>query len=181
MTPSRKIWTPGSEWPEELLLATRKKYRLRRADRYTTLCICAADQLLQGATLPADSALITVSAFGPSATSFQTVMDILDVPAEEISPTTFSHSVHNAAAAYLGIAFGLHGPTYALTGFQPDLRENALTLAESLVMLHRAPHALVIAVEAQSIVTDAAHPCYPEKYPAPLQETLFAALISGKG
>lgn len=178
MTISRKIWTPGSEWSEEFLLATRKKYRLRRADRYTTLCICAADQLLQGMTLPSDSALITASAFGPSATSFQTVMDILDVPAEEISPTTFSHSVHNAAAAYLGIALDLHGPTYALTGFHPDLRENALALAESLVTLHRAPYALVIAVEAQSIVTDAAHPCYSDKFPASLQETLFAALIS---
>lgn len=178
MSITKSIWTSESSPAENLLAETRRRHRMRRADRYTCLCAYALDQLLAEAlALPRDTALITASAFGPSETSFQTVMDILDVPAEEISPTTFSHSVHNAANAYLGIAFNLHGPAYALTGFDSCLRQNAIELAETIVKNGDAPAAIVMAIEADSIVTKAASTYHPEKFSAPFHETLFAALI----
>ena len=94
------------EWdtmPEEAVLQqTRVRHRFRRADRYTSLCVCAADALFEGHAPSPDTALITVSSFGPSATAFQTIEEILDLPAEEVSPTKFSHSVENAACSYLG-------------------------------------------------------------------------------
>lgn len=175
---NHSFWESNTSPDETLLSETRRLHRLRRADRYTCLCAYALDQLLAGRMeLPRETALITASAFGPSATSFQTVMDIFDVPAEEISPTIFSHSVHNAANAYLGIAFDLHGPAYALTGFNKSLRSNALELAEAIVKSGDAPAALVVAIEADSIVTDAASVCYPEKFPTKFHERLYAALI----
>ena len=69
------------EWntmPDEAALQqARVRHRLRRADRYTSLCICATDALLEERPPSPETALITVSSFGPSATSFQTVEEIL--------------------------------------------------------------------------------------------------------
>ena len=150
---------------EAALQQARLRHRLRRADRYTSLCIAAADALLSGDALPPESALVTVSSFGPSETAFQTIEDILDVPAEEISPTRFSHSVENAACSYLGVAFGLHGPVFALAGFAEAAVANAQRLATTLLEQGLAPAALVLNVTCASIVTARAGEFYPERFP----------------
>lgn len=179
MATTESTWSAETSPDETLLAEVRRRHRLRRADRYTCLCAYAIDQLLEKSqvSIPRETALITASVFGPSATSFQTVMDILDVPAEEISPTTFSHSVHNAVNAYLGIGFDMHGPAYALTGFDENLRENAVRLAEAIIQQGDAPAAIVVAVEADSIVTEAARVFYPEKFGNEFHERLYAAFI----
>ncbi len=155
---------------ESELQKARLRHRLRRADRYTSLCIAAADALLAGVELRPETALITVSAFGPSATAFQTIEDILDVPAEEISPTRFSHSVENAACSYLGVAFGFHGPVFALTGFDEEAVCSAQQLAQTLLARGLAPSALVLNVTCASIVTERAQEFYPERFPTGVME-----------
>lgn len=159
---------------EATLQQTRLRHRLRRADRYTSLCICAADALLGEDSPPPETALITVSSFGPSATSFQTIEEILDLPAEEISPTRFSHSVENAACSYLGVAFGLHGPVFALAGFDEAAVSSARQLAETLLEQSLAPEALVLNVVSESIVTRRAQEFYPERFPAGVAEQVRA-------
>lgn len=160
-----------SELPDDsALLQARLRHRLRRADRYTSLCIAATDALLEGCEPLPETALITVSAFGPSETAFQTIEDILDVPAEEVSPTRFSHSVENAACSYLGVAFGFHGPAFALAGFAPETVDQARQLAQTLLEQRLAPAALVLNVTCASIVTARAAEFYPARFPAGVSE-----------
>ena len=162
------------EWnamPDEAALQqARVRHRLRRADRYTSLCICAADALLEECPPSPETALITVSSFGPSATSFQTIEEILTLPEEEISPTKFSHSVENAACSYLGVAFELHGPVFALAGFDEATVELANQLAKILLEQGQAPEALVLNVVCESIVTRHAAEFYPERFPCGVTE-----------
>ena len=161
---------------ESALQQARLRHRLRRADRYTSLCIAAADALLEGTELLPETALVTVSSFGPSETAFQTIEDILDVPAEEVSPTRFSHSVENAACSYLGVAFGFHGPVFALAGFEQAAVENANQLAQTILEQGLAPSALVINVVCASIVTAHAHEFYPQRFPHGVSERVRAWL-----
>ncbi len=44
------------------------------------------------------------TAFGPHVTTFNFLDDILDHGDAAVSPTTFSNSVHNAAASYIAMA-----------------------------------------------------------------------------
>ena len=98
----------------------REAYSLRRADRYTALVVGAAVRAAQGVEVAGTgTALVTATAFGPHRTTFATLDDILDYPEDQILPTRFSHSVHNAAASYVGVALQIQGPTLALAGFEP--------------------------------------------------------------
>ncbi|MBR4124837.1 MAG: beta-ketoacyl synthase chain length factor [Victivallales bacterium] len=155
---------------EQALQKARLRHRLRRADRYTSLCIAAADALLEGNELHLETALVTVSSFGPSETAFQTIEDILDVPAEEVSPTRFSHSVENAACSYLGVAFGFHGPVFALAGFNEASVATAQQLAKTLLEQNLAPAVLLLNVTCSSIVTAHAKKYYPERFPDGISE-----------
>ena len=106
---------------------------MRRPDRLTQLALAATEHL---APLPGeggnDTALLTVTAYGPATTTERVLDDILDFPEEEILPTGFSHSVINAAASCLGAAHGLHGPVFAMTGFEDPFYE-AVELARALL------------------------------------------------
>ncbi len=164
-----------NELPDDgALLEARLRHRLRRADRYTSLCIAATDALLEGARPSPQTALITTSSFGPSETAFPTVEAILDVPAAEGPPTNFSPSVENAACSYLGVAFGFHGPVFALAGFDKASVASANRLAVTLLEQGLAPEALVLNVTCRSIVTDCAKTYYPERFPDGVQEHVRA-------
>lgn len=152
----------------------RLRHRLRRIDRYTSLCIAAAEALLEGAEPNPQTTLVTVSSFGPSETAFQTIEDILDVPAEEVSPTRFSHSVENAACSYLGAAFGLHGPAFALAGFDPATVDNAQRLVQTILEQGLTPAAMLINVVCASIVTARAQEFYPQRFPNGVPERVRA-------
>ena len=161
--------------PDDLTLRqARLRHGLRRADRYTSLALAATDELLGNWPPSPLTALITISAFGPSDTAFQTIEDILDVPAEEISPTKFSHSVENAVCSYLGVAFGFHGPVFALTGFHRENVSLARRLAVILLEQGLAPEALVLNIACNSIVTSRAREFYPEVFPEGVREHVRA-------
>ena len=52
--------------------------------------------------------MIVATAFGPHVTTFGFLDDILDHGDAAVSPTTFSNSVHNAAASYITTVPGHH-------------------------------------------------------------------------
>jgi len=144
---------PAAPERDELVSLCRK-YALRRPDRLTQLALAAAERI--GVELGGDdTALITVTSYGPASTTCRVLDDILDYPEEEILPTGFSHSVINAAASYLGAAHRIHGPTFAIVGFEDPFRE-AADLAKVLLSSHACRRALVVAAEEESLTAQAA-------------------------
>ena len=137
------------------LVSLCSKYGLRRPDRLTQLALAAVECLTP---LPwageADTALITVSSCGPATTTEKVLDDILDYPEEEILPTGFSHSVINAAASCLGAAHHLHGPTFAMTGFEDPFYE-AAELAQALLSGDVCRRVLIVAADENSLTSRA--------------------------
>ena len=144
---------PGAPERDELVVLCRK-YALRRPDRLTQLVLAAAERL--GAELGGeDTALLTVTSYGPASTTCRVLDDILDYPEEEILPTGFSHSVVNAAASYLGAAHHIHGPTFAVVGFEDPFYE-AVDLARTLLSARACRRVLVVGADEESLTSQAA-------------------------
>ena len=145
---------PGVPEREEMLSLCRK-YALRRPDRLTQLALAAVERLTpfsgEGGD---DTALVTVTACGPATTTGTVLDDILDYPEEEILPTGFSHSVINAAASCLGAAHHLHGPVFALTGFEDPFFE-AVGLARALLSGSVCRRVLIVGADEESITSRA--------------------------
>lgn len=132
-----------------------RKYALRRPDRLTQTALTAADALADRlAEAEGETALITVTAYGPAATTGKVLDDILDFPEEEILPTGFSHSVVNAAGSYIGAALKIHGPTFALAGFEDPFFE-AAELARTLLSAGQCRQVLIVAADERSLIPDA--------------------------
>jgi hypothetical protein len=165
---------------DEDIKAVRTAYSLRRADRYTALA--AAAVLGSGGapfpnSFPCDTGLVTVSAFGPHKTVFATLDDILDYPEDMILPVRFSHSVHNAAAAYLSSILKITGPAYAVTGFDSPLFE-ALQLVHTLLHAKMCPQVLLIGIEERGMLTAAAPELAPERFTNEPEEIVCAMLLT---
>lgn len=136
------------------LVSLCRKYALRRPDRLTQMALAAAERL--GADLAGnDTALLTVTSYGPASTTGGVLDDILDYPEEEILPTGFSHSVVNAAASYLGTAYHIHGPTFAVVGFEDPFCE-AVDLAQVLLSARVCRRVLIVGADENSLNSQAA-------------------------
>lgn len=97
----------------------------RRADRFSKMATLAAyDAWREGGLEGSDPSrvgMVVGTAFGPHPTVFNVLDDILSYGDSGVSPTLFSHSVHNAAAAYISMATGVTGPAVSLTSFTSSL------------------------------------------------------------
>lgn len=101
------------------------KRSLRRLDHYSRLALLGAYLALEDAGVksadevcPVDRlAVITASGYGASATTFAFLDSVLDDGDRFASPTHFSHSVHNAAAANVAIRMGITGPNLTVSQF----------------------------------------------------------------
>ncbi len=131
---------------------------LRRADRFCKMAALAAwDAVAAAGSLVIDSGVlstdnlgvIVTTALGPHRTTFTFLDDILDFGDAAVSPTTFSHSVHNAAAAYIAIMLGSRGPACTLTDFKQPLYAGMQTAAAWLSE-GRCSHVLVGYAEESS-------------------------------
>ncbi len=104
--------------------------RMRRADRFSKMAVLAAIDALQNAGIelhdPARTGVVLGTAFGPHPTVFSFLDDILEFGDDAVSPTLFSHSVHNAAASYVSVALGLAGPAMTLTTFTDPFHQSLL-------------------------------------------------------
>ena len=155
-----------TEFPPEELKAVKATCGLRRADRFTALAAFAIAKAFPETLpkcLPPDAALITASATGPIITTFTMLDDIIDFPEDQIRPTNFSHSVHNAVTSYLSTILGHHGPAFAIANFE-HLHESALSLADALLETGECKQALILEIETQNPIAKQLPRIIPEYF-----------------
>jgi 3-oxoacyl-[acyl-carrier-protein] synthase II len=121
--------------------------RMRRADRFTRMAVLAAWDAVKDSGIEIDGegaslGIILATAFGPQVTAFRFLDDIIDHGDASVSPTLFSHSVHNAAASYVATALENHGPTLTVTQFGSSFHQ-ALILARAWLHEGRCENVLV--------------------------------------
>lgn len=120
----------SSRTPASLLATLEQHYRpgfLRRLDRCAQLALLAATQALEdaGLELPLGKSwgLLVASGNGPTA-SVQALFASIP-PAEDgrllCSPTAFSNSLHNAAAAHISGAFDIQGPCLTVSQLEESV------------------------------------------------------------
>ncbi|GAB4554868.1 MAG: hypothetical protein Tsb0017_07450 [Geothermobacteraceae bacterium] len=94
----------------------------RRIDHFSQLGLLAAHLALEDAGLLggdlSNLGLVVVSGYGPLRTTFAFLDSVLDDGDCLASPTHFSNSVHNAAAAHISIQLGMSGPNLSLSQFE---------------------------------------------------------------
>lgn len=122
----------------------------RRADDFTKMAVLAANdafidsRLNEG--LKRDLGIIVATALGPHVTTFRFLDDILTYGDKGVSPTIFSHSVHNAAASYIATYLGSRGPTLTLTQFRNSFYQ-ALVIAQCWLKDNRCENILIGGVD----------------------------------
>jgi 3-oxoacyl-[acyl-carrier-protein] synthase II len=139
---------------QELIIDKAVLGKTRRADRFSRMAVLAAwdavqDSGIRGITVDGNTVslgVIVASAFGPHATTFRFLDDILDYGEANVSPTAFSHSVHNAAASYIASVLNIRGPTITLSQFVFPFHQ-ALILAQSWLSENRCDYVLVGSVD----------------------------------
>lgn len=124
--------------------------KLRRADKLSKMSVLAAADALADSGI-ADITnkkigIILATAFGAQVTTFEFLDGILDYGDATVSPTTFSNSVHNAAASYISSALNIQGPTLTVTQFRFSF-QSALQLAQMWLQQGRCDYLLVGAVD----------------------------------
>jgi len=119
---------------------------MRRADKFSKMaCFAAYDAFVDsglGNEVKSSLGIILATAFGPHVTTFRFLDDILDYGDTNVSPTVFSHSVHNAAASYIALVLGARGPTLTVTQFAHSFHQ-ALIIAQSWLRERRCEYILV--------------------------------------
>jgi 3-oxoacyl-[acyl-carrier-protein] synthase II len=124
--------------------------KVRRSDSLSKMSVVAASDALDnsgiGNIAQKKLGIIISTAFGPHVTTFDFLDDILDHGDAAVSPTTFSNSVHNAAASYVATALNIKGPTLTITQFQFSFQA-ALQLAQAWLEQGRCDYVLVGAVD----------------------------------
>ncbi|MFA5394215.1 MAG: beta-ketoacyl synthase N-terminal-like domain-containing protein [Candidatus Ratteibacteria bacterium] len=124
----------------------------RRADKFSKMAILAAYDALEDSGIKVDKkslGIIMATGFGPHATTYRFLDDILDYGDRNVSPTSFSHSVHNAAVSYIASVLNVNGPTITLAQFAFSFQQ-ALILAKSWLKEGRCEYVLVGAVDELS-------------------------------
>ena len=158
VAPSRRplVSSPGRTIPvyaveEKTIVDKAVLKKMRRADRFSKMAVLAAwDAVTDGGidleAGGADLGILLATAFGPQVTAFRFLDEIIDHGHSSVSPTLFSHSVHNAAASYVASALGNRGPTLTVTEFGRSFQQ-ALILARAWIHEGRCKHVLVGSVE----------------------------------
>ena len=121
--------------------------KIRRADRLTKMAVLSAADALGDARLPSSLdrrriGLVVATAFGSHATKFEFLDEILTYGDAAVSPTVFSHSVQNAAAAYIASVLDIQGPVMTLTQVHFAFH-HALLLARHWLDAGQCDHVLV--------------------------------------
>lgn len=124
--------------------------KIRRSDKLSKMAVIAAADALRDCGIPDITGrrlgLIVATAFGPHVTTFGFLDDILDHGDAAVSPTTFSNSVHNAAASYICNSLCINGPTLTITQFRFSF-QTALQLAQSWIDQGRCDYVLAGVVD----------------------------------
>ncbi len=126
--PERDSAVPAYAIPADALADKTALKAMRRADRFGKIATLAAWDAWHDAgladldeTARARTGIVLGSALGPHVTTFRFLDDILAYGDTEVSPTAFSHSVHNAAVSYVATRLGIRGPALTVTDFHFSL------------------------------------------------------------
>lgn len=107
------------------------KRNLRRVDHYSKLALLGASLALEdagiGANAAKDMGVVIATGYGPHRTTFAFLDSFLGDGDALSSPTQFTHSVHNAAAAHISIQLGLTGPALTVGQFETSVASALLT------------------------------------------------------
>ena len=124
--------------------------KMRRSDKFSKMAVLAASDALKGReTEKIDRkgiGIILATAFGAHVTTFDFLDNILDYGEAGVSPTTFSNSVHNAAASYIASSLDIKGPTLTITRFDFPF-QYAMQLAQIWLNEGRCEYVLAGVVE----------------------------------
>jgi 3-oxoacyl-(acyl-carrier-protein) synthase len=122
----------------------------RRANRFVKMAMLAAADCLENSTIgtpPSDRmGIIIATGLGPNASNMEFGSGLIQYGLDQGSPTHFSHSVHNSAAAYICGMLKSHSPATTITHFQSAVGQ-ALQLAEAWLETGRCDHVLLGAVD----------------------------------
>ena len=136
--------------------------KMRRADRLSKMAVLAASDAIKTSGIEniheKNIGIIIATAFGAHVTTFDFLNDILDYGEAKVSPTTFSNSVHNAAASYISSALNIQGPTLTITQFFFSFHY-AFQLAQSWLNDKRCDYMLVGAIEQYGDVLGYIYDC----------------------
>jgi 3-oxoacyl-[acyl-carrier-protein] synthase II len=129
--------------------------KIRRADKLSKMSVLAAADALADSGIADINrkkiGIILATAFGAQVTTFDFLDGILDYGDAAVSPTTFSNSVHNAAASYVSSSLNIQGPTLTVTQFRFSF-QSALQLAKTWLEQGRCDYLLVGAVDQYGYV-----------------------------
>lgn len=170
-TPTRPAAFAGGEIPA-LLADTAPlerfvdKRALRRIDHFSRLALLGAHLALEEAGLPALDrtrlGLIVATGYGATATTFAFLDTVHDGGDALASPTHFSSSVHNAAAAHAAILLGITGPNLTVSQFELSV-PSALLAAQGWLAEGRVDAVLFGGVdEACAVLRYCRHRFFPE-------------------
>lgn len=124
--------------------------KIRRADKLSKMSVLAAAEAMKDGGIDSAQAknlgVIVATGFGAHVTTFGFLDDILNYGDAAVSPTTFSNSVHNAAASYVSSSLDIKGPTLTITQFRFSFQA-ALQLAQTWLHQQRCDYVLVGAVD----------------------------------
>lgn len=105
--------------------------KLRRMDHFTKMGLLGARLALEDAGMTLENrdrlGIVVATGYGAARTTFGYQDSILDAGDIGASPTLFSHSVHNAAAANISILLGIRGPSLTVSQFEVSVASALLT------------------------------------------------------
>ncbi len=105
--------------------------KLRRIDHLSRMALLGAGLAIADAKLSPeeleDTGIILATGYGALDTGFSFLSSFLDKGDQLSKPTLFSNSVHNAAAAYISIFFGIKGPSLSVSQFDLSFASALLT------------------------------------------------------
>jgi 3-oxoacyl-[acyl-carrier-protein] synthase II len=124
--------------------------KIRRADKLSKMSVVAAAAAVSDSRI-ADLGdkrvgIILSTAFGAHVTTFEFLDGIIDYGEGNVSPTSFSNSVHNAAASYISTSLDIKGPTLTVTRFRFSF-QSALELGKCWLEQGRCDYLLLGAVD----------------------------------
>ncbi len=103
------------------LSAFMERRALRRIDHFSRMALYGAHLALADGGIekldPERTALVIASGYGAVGSTFTFLDSMIDGSDQLSSPTHFSNSVHNAAAAHISMTLGIKGPNHTITQF----------------------------------------------------------------
>ena len=133
---ARQIPIPVFLCDTEPLAAYFGKRALRRVDHFSKMAVLASVQAIEDAGRLDENhqklAVVVASGYGALRTTFSFLDSVIDDGDACASPTLFSNSVHNAAAAHISMMLKAKGPNVTVSQFEMSVPSALITACQLL-------------------------------------------------